>query len=454
VFICCFIISSFSLTIKTNLSKSENKKLILFQENNSNQISNMNQNQNEDPIGNPESKTNQSTVYSTIKDVPPRNKRELELYKFKLKLLSRSLFEEEDPRRKIGQKDFISKIPFSIYNLSRGEIEQIFLFADINRDDLIEQYEWDSFTELFILPFEACDDGDYILKVEDFKKCFEADPRSKLINFIDKYNNNKFDVIVDIVSSHGKKEMNFSDYLILRKALFGWKECQSSSLFLSLNSFKCAIKIVIPQKYHLKVDFEQIYNTGIKLNNDPVMVELDFVSYLRILYYTYVFSIFSPPQNVPYIDKEQFIKAVKEDRFPAGFYLKEVDYLFELINTNPYPLINRMNFETFCYIFYLNRLFIKHAKINAVQITRNELENLIEDPLFPNMIRLSIDKAISNLSEKQYSESSIDLKSRGINERDFYYSFKSIDFKENEKKKDINSGKSEINKVINNKFII
>jgi hypothetical protein len=199
-----------------------------------------------------------------------------------------------------------------------------------------------------------------------------------------------------------------------------------------MSAFKCAIKVAVPQKYHLKVDYERIYNTGVKLNNDPGMVELEFISYLRILYFTYVFSIYSSPQDIPFIEKVQFLKAVKEDRFPTGFSEREVDYLYDMINTNPFTQPTPMNFESFSFFFHMHRLFLKYAKAKPQQININELGSLIDDVMFPLTIRFSIDTSITHLDTPSFLEASLVLQRLRINERDFYYSFKSVD---NEEKK-------------------
>jgi len=395
----CLIISSYSLNIKSKYTSRLNVKQPIY---------------------------NQLFAYPNTFEAPTSSS-QLQTANYTAPLLSHALF-EEDPRRKLRQKDFISSIRYAMYNLTRGEIEQIFIFADMNRDDLIDQNEWDAFTALFVFPFEACDsDGDYVLNLEDFKKCFEADPRSKLVNFIDKFNEKKYEVIMDLIGTREKQLINFSDYLIIRRALFGWKECQNANVFISVSSFKCAIKIAVPQKYHLKIDYERIYSAGIKLNNDPGMEELEFISYLRILYFTFVFSIYSSPQDIPFIDKPQFLKAIKEDRFPTGFGLNEIEYLYDLINTNPFPQPSPMNFESFCFIFNLHRLFVRYAKKKGQQINVAELGELMEDFLFPLTIRYSIDASISHLKTPNFLEASIILQRLRINERDFYFSFKSIE---------------------------
>lgn len=140
-----------------------------------------------------------------------------------------------------------------------------------------------------------------------------------------------------------------------------------------------------------------------------------------------MFSVFSSPQDIPYIDRIQFIKAVREDRFPTGFNEKEIEFLFDTINASPFPQPNPMNFESFCFIFNMHRLFRKYSKIKPLQLNVNELSSLIDDALFPSSIKLSIDTSITHLNSSDYLEGSLILQRMRINERDFYFSFKSLE---------------------------
>jgi hypothetical protein len=344
---------------------------------------------------------------------------------FTAPMLSRSLF-EEDPNRKLRQKDFISTIRYSMYQLTRGELEQVFVFADMNHDDLIDSKEWDAFTALFIYPFEACDaDMNYLLSVEEFKACWDADPRSKMVTFRRRYQTKMYDLLMEVVSTRGKNEINFSDYLFIRRALFAWKECHSNSKYIAVSSFKCAMRTAVPNKYHLKIDHDRIYKSGLKLANDPGLIELDYVGYLRVLYFTYVFSIFGQPHDSPYMDKIQLIKATREDRFPTNFEESEINTMYELINVNPFQKEVKMNFESWCFFFNMHRLFNKYSIEKPLQLNQRELTALLEDPLSPEGITQSIDLSKTNYTEAQYLEVSMVLQRLRLNERDFYFSFKS-----------------------------
>jgi hypothetical protein len=337
---------------------------------------------------------------------------------------SHSLF-ESDPKRKLRKPEFMDSVRYTSYGISRGELDQIFNFADQNHDDLIDQAEWDAFTALYLLPFEACDaNNNYLLDVEEFKKCFAADPKSKLLSFRRRYHNKETTMMMQVVSTKGSDEINFSDYLFIRKSLFGWQQCHSNAKYIAISHFKCALKLTIPQKYHLKISVEDMYKVGLNLANDRALIELDYISYLRVLYFAYVFSIYSSPHDAPYLEQQQFIKAVREDRFPQNWEESEINLLYDLINTNPFKKNFTMNFSTFAFYFNLHRLFNKYSIEKPLQLSDPELQKLLNDSLSPSGVTLAIDLAKTNFSEPDYLEASVVLQKKRPNEGNFYYGFK------------------------------
>jgi len=263
-------------------------------------------------------RNNQKFAYPNTYEAPTTTQ-DVKDPKFGVPKLSLSLF-EENPQRKIRLKDFLVVINYSLYKLTRGETELIFHFADMNKDDMIDQREWEAFTALFVFPFEACDyTGSYLLDEQEFKKCFDADPRAKAVDLGERFGDKNYTVLMETVSSRQESNLNFHDYLIIRRGLFGWKECHSSHDTISKYAFQCALKSAIPIKFQIKINSDTIYNAGRKLGNINENPELDFVSYIRTIYFTYVFSIYNLPNDSPFIEKTQFLKAVKEDRFPTHF---------------------------------------------------------------------------------------------------------------------------------------
>jgi len=91
---------------------------------------------------------------------------------------------EFDFSQKIKRRQFVERINYTLYNLSRGEINFMFDFIDINKDDLVSGQEWDAFMTLFVYPFEACDSkNDYYLDESEWKTCWENDPNSNNLKF-------------------------------------------------------------------------------------------------------------------------------------------------------------------------------------------------------------------------------------------------------------------------------
>jgi len=335
--------------------------------------------------------------------------------------LSQSLT-ETDPTMKIRRTEFLSTIHYALFSLTRGELEQIFYFADINHDDLIDHTEWDQFLSFYVLPFEKCDKkGKYVLDKEAFKTCFANDPKSKLIEFPKKYKEKAHEFIMAIVSTRKDDQINFSDYLLIRRALFGWQQCQSSSAYIAKSHFKCAFQLAIPQKYQLKVNSNQIYETGMKISNDPGIKMLDFIAYLKVLYSSYVFAVIGLPHNVPFLEKTQFLKAISEDRLPNFFEENEINTFYNIISWNPNHKETALNFESFCFFLNLNRLFNKYSKARPLHLAKKELLELLKDKLAPLGIINAIDAAMVKFTAAEYKEASLYLQKKKPEESDFYF---------------------------------
>ena len=332
---------------------------------------------------------------------------------------------ERDPSKKVRLQEFVTLIRPPLYNLTKGELEQIFVFADASHDDLIDSHEWESFVQFFIRPFEICDkNNDYLLDLEEYKECFDKDIKSKLIQFEKKYEDKKYELMMGIVSSRKSLDINVADFLFIKRSLFAWQECQSSQQYIAKSHFKCAIRIAIPQKYHLKVTFDNIYDVGVVIANDPGHNRLDFISYLRIMYTSYVFTVFGSPYNIPFLEKTQFLKSIREDRLPNTFDEEEIELLYEITSDNPLHKATQLNFNSFAFFYNLNKLFNRYSSEKTSHLKDTELINLLNDPLIPTSILNAIDKSFANFTSKEYDYASSYIQSLKLSERDFYFSFK------------------------------
>jgi hypothetical protein len=251
--------------------------------------------------------------------------------------LSRSL-NELDPSKGITKAEFMNTIQFTLYQIDRSQMEMIFNFIDINHNEIIEREAWDLFVTLYVLPFESClqwkpkDDqnnstdsqstnqantelGNYKLSLDQFKKCYEADPKTSKITFREKdQKRNPFQIIKNIISLESSPGINFYQYLFVRKSIFGWFQCCSSAHHIGKNDFNCAIGHILPAKALLKLERENIYDLGLKYQfNEYSLIQLDFIAYFRIAYYANVFTILERKSTFSSLYKSDFIKAIRED---------------------------------------------------------------------------------------------------------------------------------------------
>ncbi len=376
----------------------------------------------------PSLEKNQLTTFPNTYEAPV-SKEDIPNSKYTAPKFSSALA-ENDPNRKLRKAEFLDIVHFTQYKLTRGEAEQIFFFVDANRDDLVDSSEWGQFVALYVLPFEACDGkGDYLLGAVELKTCFEADPRSSYVTFRRRYNDNdhKYEVMKNVVSSRAGGDINFSDYLFIRKALFGWKECHSNSEYIAKYHFKCAIGAALPHKHHTELDSDIIYEQGIKNFGDRSLIENDFISYLGILYYTNLFGIANEPLHSIYLEKSQWLKAIREDRFPNNFEELEVEQIYELIGGNPFNKMKKqtvIDFPTFSWFLNLHRMFNMHSRTRPLQLSLEEFKNMLNDPFVQKEIVLSVDSSYTRFAESHYQEASIILQRLRPNERNFFYSFK------------------------------
>jgi len=366
---------------------------------------------------------NQLTAYPQTFE-PAISQLALKSSNFTAPLMSRSLF-ERDPKRKLRKTDFLEIFRYGLYQLTRGETEQIFSFADLNHDDMIDSDEWNAFTTLYILPFEACDlNKSYIIEAKEFGECFDKDPKSTVVTFRRRYQEKRHEMLMEVVSTRGKSIVNFSDYVFLRRALFGWLNCHSSNKYMAMSQFKCAMKQAIPQKYHLKFHYEKVYKVGLSLANDRNLIQLDFISYLRALHFSYVFGVLGLPHDTPVLEKSQFVKAIREDRLPLNWSEEEINIIFDLIDATPFKINKYMNFDAWSFFYNLHRIFFKYNEEKPLQISKSEMLLALKDQYFPTEFLMAIDSSKALFTESQYMEVSVILQRLRLNEKDFYFSFK------------------------------
>ena len=371
---------------------------------------------------------NQLTTFPNTYEAPT-SPEQLENSRYTAPKLSMSL-DEIDPNHKIKKSEFLELVHFAQYKITRGEAEQIFYFADQNRDDLIDKHEWSDFTTLFLLPFEACNNsGTYLLNKVELKACFEADPRSTTIIFRRKYNSEdkKYDVMREIISSRAGGDLNFNDYLFIRKSMFGWKECSSTPEYISRRQFRCALNAALPHKYFGQLDTDIIYDAGIKLFGDKSLIQNDFVSYLGILFCVNSFGSINQPVHSSFLEKSQWLKSIREDRLPNNFEESEVEDIFDIIAGNPYinaKKTTQIDFPSWVWFFHLNRIFNIYSSTRPLQINFAEFNEMLKNTFIQRDIVLGIDNSLTRISQRKYQEASLIIQRLRPHEKKFFFSFK------------------------------
>ena len=366
---------------------------------------------------------NQVSTFPNTYEAPTMSK-QIESSDYRAPALSKALL-ETDPTRKMRKPDFIENLKYALYQMTRGEAEQIFTFVDQNKDDMIDHTEWDAFVTLFILPFEACDaNKNYVLELNEFQNCFESDPKTKLITFRRRYEDQKHRIMINCISNRGAEELNFAEYLFVRKALFGWKQCHSNAKYIARSHFKCAMGTAIPQKYYARQDVENIYQVGLRASGDRNLIELDFVSYLRTLYFTYFYGVFNMPNDTVYLEKQQFIKAVKEDRLPNNFEESEINAIYDLVNNSPTMTVNKVSsidFDTFVFFYGHHRRFSKYSQAKPLQLSLEEFQKMLNDSFMNKEVLMAVDDSFTRFTEANYQEASLVLQKYRLNEKDFFF---------------------------------
>ena len=256
---------------------------------------------------------------------------------------------------KVKRQTFLDAIKYTYYKMTRAEAIMLFNIIDTDKDDLIDLKEYKDFSILYIMPFEACDTGkDHLLDLKDFKTCFAKDPKRQLITFRRRHEDKKEveELVMNMLSTRGRPIMNIFDYVIFRRALFAWSKCTSSSKVMTKSAFKCAITTFISSKYLGRSDTDTIFNTGVGYGQGANLIDLDFISYLRVSYYTLAFVTFNESNPSGFLEKYKFLKSIQSDAFPNNFTTDEVELMYRLIAEK-----NEMNFPTFAFFSHSKRCF-------------------------------------------------------------------------------------------------
>lgn len=285
----------------------------------------------------------------------------------------------------LSLSDYLSKVNFSNYSLTRSEAEDIFYFITKNKEELSIS-DWESFSSSFIIPYEQCKpDRSFMLHFNQFKQCFKSESYSSYIS------NKNYQAIFNAISTSSPLSMTFYDYFILKKSMFAWYKCHSSKSSMTLFDFKCAINYIIPTYIH-NIDSDDIFKASNKIRN-----KINFVSFIRISKIAYTFMKITNVDNddISAISKERFNKAIKEDK--SIFTKEDVDLIYKMNNHKN----NVLSFKSYVYFYNLIELFNKYAFSNDF-ISKEEMFKLFSDSNFENRILNAIDSSLVNINKQSY----------------------------------------------------
>jgi hypothetical protein len=319
---------------------------------------------------------------------------------------------------KVKRQVFLDTLKYTYYKMTKAEANLMFNIIDTDKDDLIDLKEYHEFATLYIMPFESCDTGkDHLLSLKDFQTCFAKDPKRQQITFRRRHEDKKEveELIMNLISTRGKPVMNIFDYVIFRRALYAWTKCTSSAKVMSKSAFKCAITTFISNKYLGKTDTDTIFTTGISYGQGANLIDLDFISYLRVSYYTLAFVTFNESNPNSKLEKLKFIKSIQGDSFPNNFNENEVQMMYALTNN-----AEVMNFPTFAFFFHFHRLFNKFSSRTPFKLTEKEYYAMMKDNEIPMLVRFNIDRSFVKFSQPEYLEASLALGKKRLDENKFH----------------------------------
>jgi hypothetical protein len=354
------------------------------------------------------------------------------------KILISASLKDFNLNEKLKREVFLNRIKYNSYSMTESEANILFNILDKDKDDFIDMKDFNDFSILYIKPFEDCNNKkDYLLSLDDFKNCYAKDLKSHDLKFND-YGEEKKEIeklIMNVISSRENQEINFFEYSIFRRALFTWAKCQGSSRYMKKSNFKCAINKFIYRKYLNKNDCGIIFDTGINYGYGMGQ-NLDFLSYIRISYFTMAFVYFNNLHPTLELEKIKFLRVVKNNSFLDYFTEKDIEMIYSLNNDQ-----DSMDFPTFAFFFHFNKLFKKHSKKNKDFLNENEYLEMMEDREMLYLIKNNIDKSLKRFTKIEFKKVTPTRKRSNMLSEEKFFSFKQNNTKledESSNNKDLN----------------
>jgi len=269
-----------------------------------------------------------------------------------------------------------------------GEIKLIFRTADRNRDNQVSFAEWNDFHKLFVAPFEEIDQrGEYWLDAGDvalalsedqdwfngIKHFVPEDEQALLIEQFDRFNQ--------------EQNLNFADYLFLRKCNLAFKECASEGV-IGAKQMGCALQITSPGRLLQSPEAHEIYSLANLIrdgNKRGSQSRINFIEFLGIAHLYYYFSEFELPFKFPHINKKDILRAIDEAVLPTTMNPTNVEEIFQ------YDLAE-MDFKGFGGSLYAYRLYKRNTFDGETVFDLGQFNSMLELPKFNPLLLELIDE--------------------------------------------------------------
>jgi hypothetical protein len=349
-----------------------------------------------------------------------REQKFLEQPTFKPALLSESLKAVKDSTT---LEHFLDVFKFSLYHLTKGEATEIFSFIDKNHKGIISNNDVLDFIEIFVKPFEACDSKkEAYIGQKDFKKCFENEPSSKIVQIPDDIKDKFHDTLIDLLTYNNfEKKTNFYSYLLLRKAMYSWSKCNSDAFNLSESSFRCAISFTIENGVIEKMPILSFYKL---MTNDFYNGQMNFLAFVDAFTAINIFYLFGARRDIFSLDKHDFINAAfREDRVVHHFLMSDVENFYKIVSENQHETTQTMDFLSFYFFFNKYRLFNTVSKEKST-VPLTKIIKTIDHLSFPKRLRSAIDASFTNFKSDDYKPAMDTNQEQRPGEGKYYFSFK------------------------------
>jgi hypothetical protein len=288
-------------------------------------------------------------------------------------------------------KKDIKKYDFKLLNKDLEQIFQVMLLKNENR---LNTNGVRDFIHFFMNSYNNCDkDKDNILNLSEFKDCIKSDKYLQQIIpsatmklnklFSNKPEDNDFlQRLFKILDSKTSNFIDFNEYMYLRLFAFSWKKCSVYSPFLDESDFECALEISSGYKTLTRTLTRKIFELSLELTDNLGNRGIDFVSFVNIIDSLRLYSNINAKRNED-ITRDEFNNALDTSVLPLRYNQKIVYQMMEIMQENDKP---NQGIDILSFIFndFFLKLFFEIGKERPYFLSREELRNVFDHPLFPN----------------------------------------------------------------------